>query len=135
MRKDPPHQIRIQPAQVRRGAKALFAHQFGQPLAIWRIGRIGSRNARRNARRGHRGKFGFGGICTRMIPAGLLDGPNADGAVGPGAGQDHGATVAMLFGQRAEEQVDRRPFPARLVKFRGGDLVVGNVQPAVGGIT
>jgi hypothetical protein len=38
----------------------------------------------------------------------------------------------VLFRQGAEEQVDRRPLPARLLEFRGGDFVVADVQPPVG---
>ena len=67
-----------------------------------------------------------------MMPPDSLTALTPTAPSDPAPGQDHGATVAMLFSQRAEEQVDRRPSPARLVKFRDGDLVVGDVQPAVG---
>jgi hypothetical protein len=38
----------------------------------------------------------------------------------------------VLLGERAEEQVDRRPPAAGLIEFHRRDLVVGDLQPAIG---
>lgn len=62
----------------------------------------------------------------------LLDGLDAVGPVGAGAGKDDGEAVAMLLGERAEELIDRHAQAARLVEGRSRDLVLGNQQPAIG---
>jgi hypothetical protein len=130
---DAPQQVSVQAAQFSvRSAIAFFAHQFGQALRYfaYRQDEVSNSGCNRAAR--HRREFGFVGILHQDDAAGFLDGPHADRAVGPGTGQDDGATVAVLFRQGAEEQVDRRPLPARLLEFRGGDFVVADVQPPVG---
>ena len=56
----------------------------------------------------------------------------ATGAVRAGTCHDHRETVAMLFGQRPKEQVDRRALAARLVEFRSRDFMIGDMQAPVG---
>ena len=68
------------------------------------------------ALRGMRRVFGLVRILHQNDAAGLLDGAHPDGAVRAGAGQDDRETVAVLRGQRAEEQIDRRALAARLVE-------------------
>ena len=88
---------------------------------------VGDRAAR------HRGILGLVRVLHQDDAAGFLDRLDADGAVGAGAGQDDGdEAVAMLLGQRAEEEVDRRAQPARLLEGPRRDRVVGDNQAAVG---
>ena len=75
--------------------------------------------------------LGFVRILDEDDSSCLLDGSDPDCAVRAGAGQNDGKAVTMAFGQRSEEQVDRRPLPTRLVELHGGNLVVGYLKTAV----
>ena len=72
------------------------------------------------------------GSCTRMMPPGFLDGAHPGGAVRSRPAQDDGKAFAQLFGQRAKEQIDRRPVAARLVERERRNLAVDHLQAAVG---
>ena len=67
------------------------------------------------------------------MPTGGVDRPRAGRAIGAGAGQDHrDQLLAELLGGGRQQQVDRRFRVARPVR-RQSDLVVGDLDVAIGG--
>ena len=72
------------------------------------------------------------GSCTSTRPPRLLDRPHANRAVAAAAREHDGEAVAVLLGERPEEQVDRCPAPARLVERDGRHRAVGDLQATVG---
>ena len=90
------------------------------------IGHTGGDGAAR-----HRVIFGFVGILHQDDAAGLLNRARSESAVRSGATENDGKAVAELVGQRAQEQVDRRPLAARLVESKGRNLVIDHLQPAI----
>ena len=75
--------------------------------------------------RGHAVELGLGRLLHQRDAAGSVDGARPERAVGAGAREDdaHGI-LALVFGERAQEGVDRHALPARL-------LGNAQLQPAV----
>ena len=71
-------------------------------------------------------------ILNENDAAGFLHRPDAHGAIGTGAGKDDGEAIAVLRGQRAEEEIDRRALPARLVERGYRQMVVGDDELPIG---
>ena len=63
--------------------------------------------------------FGGGGVLDHDHAALALDGPHAQGAVGAGARKhDANGPLALILGQRAEEEVNRQAPPAGRHRFQ-----------------
>ena len=129
MREDALHRL-VVGLVVRLKATGPVADQFWQPGGdlAHRQDEIG--DARRDRAARHRAVFGLFRVLHQDDPARLLHRLDADRAVRPGAGEDDGEIVAALRGERAEEQVDRRALPARLVEFGQRQMLVGDQQAA-----
>ena len=67
-----------------------------------------------------------------MMPPASLTALMPTDAVRARAGQDDGEVVAVLRGERAEEKIDRRALPARLVEFGDGEMLIGDEKLPVG---
>src|SRR5215467_7549942 len=90
-------------------------------LANWQneIGDFG-----RNGSPGHRRIFGFVRILDDDDAAGFLDRLDADRPIRARTRQDYREAVAMLFRERAEEEIDRRTVTARGIEGDRGNFVV-----------
>ena len=75
------------------------------------------------------------GILDEDDPAGFLHRLDAGCAVRPRAGEHDREAVAVLLGERGQEEVDRRPVAARLVEFLRRELGIGDPRRRLGGIT
>ncbi len=71
------------------------------------------------------------GVLHQDDAARFLHRARAERAVRSGAAKNDGKAVAELIGQRAKEQIDRRPLAARLVEGKGRNLVVDHLQAAI----
>ncbi len=63
---------------------------------------------------------------------GFLDGPHAKRSVRPGAAENNRKPITQPLGDRAKKEIDRQPLPARLVKFGRRQLVIHDLESAVG---
>jgi len=97
MGEDAPQQLLIEMAHL--SVRVLFMDQLSQTPRELAHRQDEIRNPRRDCAAGHRGIFSLVGVLHQDDAAGFLDRSHPDRAIGPGAGQNDGATVAMMFRQ------------------------------------
>ena len=131
MRENAPQQFLVEIADVGNRHAVLDPDQIDQPLGeiVDRHDKIGNAGGNRAAR--HRGIFGLARFLNQDDAAGLLHRAHADRTVGAGAAQDDSEAVAQFFGERTEEQIDRRALAARLIEFKRGNFVIDHLQPPI----
>ena len=109
-----------------------IADQLGKPAGDLAHRQDEIREARRDGAAGHRSILGLVRILNQNDAPGLLDRLDADGPVRTGARKNDGEVVAPLRRERAEEEIDRRALPARLVELGDRQMLVGRQKLPVG---